>query len=234
MKKVFLLIFLLCNLFCANAGELQRILASDTSTPTPDGCTKVVFVKGTTCSAIPSMIIKNASGETFELVAKDSNGAPYMYFIPNGRYNVVSMSNVKRCNTALGELKTGESFDVPSVGYFTLESKFEAPVVEYAKSYGPYPMHYEQAIPSGYSKIIVDSSKDYINGVVSLKRLSDGNLYNISGSATYYQQWYYFIPKGDYQVVSVGSDYKTKINGFTAYQGFKVTFLDSGSVAFSK
>ena len=224
MKKIFLFLFLLCNLFCANAGELQRILASDTSTPTPEGCTKVVFVNGSSCTAIPSMVIKDASGETFVLVAKESNGAPYMYFIPNGKYTVVSMSNVKRCNTAIGELKTG--------GYFTLESKFEAPVV--AKSYGPYPMHYEQAIPFGYSKIIVDSSKDYINGVVSLKRLSDGNLYNISGSATYYQQWYYFIPKGDYQVVSVGSNYKTKINGFTAYQGFKVTFLDSGSVAFSK
>lgn len=100
MKKIFLFLFLLCNLLSVNAGELQRILASDTSTPTPDGCTKVVFVKGTTCSAIPSMIIKNASGETFELVAKDSNGAPYMYFIPNGKYTVVSMSNVKRCNTA--------------------------------------------------------------------------------------------------------------------------------------
>ena len=234
MKKIFLFLFLLCNLLSVNAGELQRILASDTSTPTPEGCTKVVFVNGTSCAAIPSMVIKDASGETFVLVAKESNGAPYMYFIPNGKYTVVSMSNVKRCNTAKGELKNGDSFDVPSVGYFTLESKFETPVVEYAKSYGPYSMHYEQAIPSGYSKIIVDSSKDYINGVVSLKRLSDGNLYRILGSATYYQQWYYFIPKGDYQVVSVGSDYKTKINGFTAYQGFKVTFLDSGSVAFSK
>lgn len=177
---------------------------------------------------------KNASGETFELVAKNSNGAPYMYFIPNGRYNVVSMSNVKRCNTAIGELKTGDSFDVPSVGYFTLESKFDAAVVDYVESYGPYPMHYEQATPSGYSKVVVDSSNDYINGVVSLKSLSDGKICKMSGSATYYKQWYYFIPKGDYQVISVGSNYKTKINGFTAYQGLKVTFLDSGSVAFSK
>ena len=46
MKKIFLFLFLLCNLLSVNAGELQRILASDTSTPTPDGCTKVVFVKG--------------------------------------------------------------------------------------------------------------------------------------------------------------------------------------------
>ena len=67
-----------------------------------------------------------------------------MYFIPNGKYTVVSMSNVKRCNTAKGELKNGDSFDVPSVGYFTLESKFETPVVEYAKSYGPYSMHYDR------------------------------------------------------------------------------------------
>lgn len=45
MKKIFLFLFLLCNLLSVNAGELQRILASDTSTPTPDGCTKVVFVR---------------------------------------------------------------------------------------------------------------------------------------------------------------------------------------------
>lgn len=234
MKKVLLFLFLLGNLLCVNAGELQRILASDTSTPTPEGCTKVVFVKGASCSAIPSMVIKNASGETFELVAKDSNGAPYMYFIPNGKYNVVSMSNVKCCNTAKGELKNGDSFDVPSVGYFTLESKYDAPVVEYVTSYGPYPMHSKKETPSGYSKVIVDSSNDYIGGVISLKRLSDGKLCNISGSANYYKQWYYFIPKGEYQVESVGSNYTTKINGFIAYKGFKVTFLDSGCVSFSK
>lgn len=193
-----------------------------------------MFVKGTSCTAIPSMVIKNVSDETFELVAKDSNGAPYMYFIPNGKYIVVSMNNIKCCNTAKGELKKGDSFDVPSVGYFTLESKFDAPVVEQVKTYGPYPMHYKQEIPSGYSKVIVDSSDDYVSGRVSLKLLSTGSSCNLSGSATYYKQWYYFVPKGEYQVENVGSNYTTKINGFTAYKGFKFTFLDSGCVSFSK
>lgn len=234
MKKRFLFLFLLCNLLSVNAGELQRILASDTSTPTPDGCTKVVFVKGTTCSAIPSMIIKNASGETFELVAKDSNGAPYMYFIPNGRYNVVSMSNVKCCNTAIGELKTGESFDVPSVGYFTIDSKYDAPAPVTHPSYGPYPMHYDMQKPEGYSKVVVDSSEKYINGSITIKSLVTGETYIINGSATYERTWYYYIPMDEYQVISISADYKTRINGFDAYNGYKFKFGEGGSVFFNE
>lgn len=234
MKKIFLFLFLLCNLLSVNAGELQRILASDTSTPTPDGCTKVVFVKGTTCSAIPSMIIKNASGETFELVAKDSNGAPYMYFIPNGRYNVVSMSNVKCCNTAIGELKTGESFDVPSVGYFTIDSKYDAPAPVTHPSYGPYPMHYDMQKPEGYSKVVVDSSEKYINGSITIKSLVTGETYIINGSATYERTWYYYIPMDEYQVISISADYKTRINGFDAYNGYKFKFGEGGSVFFNE
>ena len=234
MKKILFLFLLLCNLFTSNAKDLQRVLSSDTTTPIPAGCTKVVFVKGSTCDAIPSVLIRNSLGDTFELVANESTKSPYMYFVPNGKYVLVDMHNVKRCCTALGDLKSGDSFEVPSVGYFSIESKLDVQNVVESPSYGPYPMYYEQVKPTDYSKVVVDSSDKYIGGRVILKKLLSNETYTLDGSATYFQKWYYFIPKGKYEVVSVGSNYQTKINGNNAFVGYTFSLLDNASIAFSQ
>lgn len=234
MKKIYLILLLLCCLFSANAGTLRRILATDTSTSTPDGCTKVVFVNVSSCSAVPSMVIENSSGERFELVAREPGVAPYMYFIPNGQYVVVSIHNIAALNTAQGGMRVGASFNASSVGYFTIDSKYEETISDSFPSYGPYPMSYEQSAPAGYSKIVVDSSDKFINGNLVIENLTTNKLYTLYGSATYYKQWYYFIPKGKYRVVSVGANYKTRINGSIAYKGFEFKFLESGSVFFNE
>lgn len=233
MKKLLIIFSLLLSFSTLWAGELQKILASDTTTPTPSGCTKIVFAKGSSCDAIPSMVIVNDANEEFTLVANSSSSVPYMYFIPDGSYKVVKMTNIATCNSASGKLGVGSSFSVPSVGYFTIESKHD-PHTNTQPSYGPYPMSYDASKPNGYSKVTVDSSEKYINGHLNIKNLGTGDTYTLYGSATYYRTWYYYIPMGQYRVVSVSQDCRTTINGTTAYVGYKFTFTASGSVLYSE
>lgn len=216
------------------AGELQKILATDKETATPVGCTKVVFVKGNTCDAIPSMVIVDKNNVEYTLEANSSSTVPYMYFIPNGSYKILKMNNIKRCCSATGDLVVGSSFEVPAVGYFTIDSKYDIPTTITRPSYGPYPMQSTQTKPVGYSKVVVDSSEKFIAGKVIVKSLTTSEEYTIYGSATYYRQWFYYIPMDEYQVVSISTDCKTKINGFDAYKGYKFKFGGDGSVFFNE
>ena len=234
MKKLLLLFCMFMGFSALYAGELQKILATDKETAIPVGCTKVVFVKGNTCDAIPSMVIVDKNNVEYTLEANSSSTVPYMYFIPNGSYKILKMNNIKRCCSAVGDLVVGSSFEVPAVGYFTIESKFDTPTTITHPSYGPYPMHYEQAKPDGYSKVVVDPSEKYINGRVEIMSIETGEKYTIIGSATYYRLWYYYIPMGEYQVVYVGTNYRTKINGFDAYNGYRFRFIADGSVFFKE
>lgn len=234
MKKILLLFCMLMGFSALYAGELQKILATDKETAIPVGCTKVVFVKGNTCDAIPSMVIVDKANEEYTLEANSSSSVPYMYFIPNGSYKVLKMNNIKRCCSAVGELEVGSSFEVPAVGYFTIDSKYDTSTTVSRPSYGPYPMHSEQAKPVGYSKVVVDSGEKFINGKVVIKSLTTGEEYTIYGSATYYRQWFYYIPMDEYQVVSISTDCKTRINGFDAYKGYQFKFVGDGSVFFNE
>ena len=222
------------GVFCIVCWRTSKDFSNDKETATPVGCTKVVFVKGSACAAIPSMVIVDKNNVEYTLEANSSSTVPYMYFIPNGSYKILKMNNIKRCCSAIGDLVVGSSFEVPAVGYFTIDSKYDAPATQSQPSYGPYPMHYEQAKPIGYSKVIVDSSEKYINGKVIIKSLTTSEEYTLYGSATYYRQWYYYIPMDEYQVVSLSTDCKTKINGFDAYKGYKFKLGGDGSVFFKE
>ena len=234
MKKLLLLFCMLMGFSALYAGELQKILSTDKETATPVGCTKVVFVKGSGCAAIPSMVIVDKNNVEYTLEANSSSSVPYMYFIPNGSYKILKMNNIKSCCSALGDLVVGSSFEVPAVGYFTIDSKYDAPVTVTHPSYGPYLMHYDMQKPEGYSKVVVDSSEKYINGSITIKSLVTGETYIINGSATYERTWYYYIPMDEYQVISISANYKTRINGFDAYNGYKFKFVEGGSVFFNE
>lgn len=98
---------------------------------------------------------------------------------------------------------------------------------------GPYMMTQNVSVPSGCSKVIVDSSSSMINGAITLKNESTGEVISMFGSATYVQTWYYVVTSGKYEVVQLGSNYGTRFNnGQKLYVGAKITINGTGYLSF--
>lgn len=111
-------------------NSFDRVVATDTTTPTPEGCQKVVFAINIGSTSVAEMIVKADDGKYYKITSKPKQGtgsdanAPYFYFIPQGSYKVIRMTNFSSCNTAAGTLTVGDTFYVgveghTSVGYFS-------------------------------------------------------------------------------------------------------------------
>lgn len=89
---------------------------------------------------------------------------------------------------------------------------------------GPYMMTQNITIPSGCSKVIVDSSSSMVVGTITLKNTSTGEVIEMYSSATYVQTWYYVVTSGIYEVTQLGSGYGARLNnGQKLYVGARVT-----------
>lgn len=196
MKKFFLfsMMQILCTLGIV-AGTLQRVLATDSTTPTPTGCSKVVFAQNTSCSKNPTMTIKNASGEQFVLESRGTGVPPYMYFIPDGEYTVVGMTNMKSCNTAYATLVVGSQFLGQNLGYMTFSAVEEPEKIYYFDSVLSTEASSVQT-PEGTSKVI------FAVGANASMVLQDaeGKKWQIAGHVPPY---FYFIKYGKYKVVKM-------------------------------
>lgn len=107
-------------------GNFAHVSSSDTTTPTPDGCQKVVFaVNAQKNTPSAKMVVKTSRNVYYTLYSNNApDGGPFFFFIPYGSYTVVSMENFSKCNTAAGTLTVGDTFYVgveghTSVGYFS-------------------------------------------------------------------------------------------------------------------
>ena len=199
MKKLLLIFCMLMGFSALYAGELQKILATDTTTPTPVGCSKVVFAQNTACSKNPTMTIESADGEQFILVSRGTGVPPYMYFIPDGEYTVVGMTNMKSCNTAYATLVVGSNFSGKSLGYMTFDAVEEPEKIFYFDRVLATESSSVQ-VPEGTSKVVfaLGSNKSMI------VKNSEGKKWRIDGHVPPY---FYFIKKGKYKVI--------KMYGFT-------------------
>lgn len=156
MKKLFLFsIMLVLGALSMVAGTLQKVLATDTTTP--EGFSKVVFAQNTSCSKNPAMTIENADGDRFVLESRGTGVSPYMYFIPNGEYTVVSMANMESCNTAYGTLVLGSKFFGEKLGYMTFTA-VEEPEKIYSFDRALSTDSSSVSTPVGTSKVIFAKS----------------------------------------------------------------------------
>lgn len=108
--------------------KFDKILSTDTTTPTPEGCQRVVFAVPVSSTMVAEMIVQAEDGKLYKITSREpvSSGdrLPYFYFIPYGTYKVINMLNFSKCNTAAGTLTVGDTFYVgveghTSVGYFS-------------------------------------------------------------------------------------------------------------------
>lgn len=200
MKKLFLFsIMLVLGALSMVAGTLQKVLATDTTTPTPEGFSKVVFAQNTSCSKNPAMTIENADGDRFVLESRGTGVPPYMYFIPNGEYTVVSMANMESCNTAYGTLVLGSKFFGEKLGYMTFTA-VEEPEKIYSFDRALSTESSSVSTPVGTSKVIFAKSAS----ASMIIQDSEGKKWKIDGHVPPY---FYFIKYGTYKVI--------KMNGFT-------------------
>ena len=176
------------------AGVFQRILASDTDTPTPAGCYKVVFHQYNQCSKLPYAVVEDALGNHYTLESCGYGGAPYMYFIPQGEYTIVSLTNMESWNTAGGTLVVGSKFSAETIGYITFTA------VEEKKVVGSFPKiiatDSTTKTPEGTCKVVFATG----TSTSMIVEDSDGNRWKFDGSIPPY---FYFIKPGSYKVVSM-------------------------------
>ena len=100
-----------------------------------------------------------------------------------------------------------------------------------ATTYGPYPINQEVDKPSGYSKVVCFSVPEYITASVILVNVDTQELISLYTSSSNTPMWYFYIPNGTYEIVSLStSNAYIKINGFSYEVGDQVTFLISGSI----
>lgn len=200
MKKLlFFSLMFVWNITGIVAGTLLKVLATDTTTPTPQNCSKVVFAQSTACSKIPSMTIEDKNGDQFVLESRGFGVPPYMYFIPDGEYTVVGMTNMKSCNTAYGTLVVGSKFSGKEVGYMTF-SAIEEPEKLYSFDRELSTESIPMQVPEGTSKIIFafGANKSMII------QDSNGRKWQLEGHVPPY---FYFMRYGTYKVI--------QMNGFS-------------------
>ncbi len=194
MKKfLFLSTIFVWSISGAVAGTLQKVLATDTTTPTPSGCTKVVFVQNTACPKTPTMTIEDANGEQFVLESRGFEVAPYMYFIPDGEYTVIEMTNMKSCNTAYTTLVVGSKFSGKDLGYMSFNAIEEAEKIYSFESVCAANASSIQA-PEGTCKVIFALGAN----TSMIVQDSKGKKWQLNGSIPPY---YHFIKYGTYKVI---------------------------------
>ncbi len=206
------------------AGTLQKVLATDTTTPTPSGCTKVVFAQNTTCTQIPTMTIENANGEQFVLESRGFGVPPYMYFIPDGEYTVVEMTNMKYCNTAYTTLVVGSKFSGKDLGYMSFNAIEE---VEKIYSLERVCASNTSSIqtPKGTCKVIFALGAN----TSMLIQDSEGKKWRIDGSI---HPFYYFIKYGTYKVIeTIGFTQCNTAQG-TLIDGDTFVIDENGSIGY--
>lgn len=200
MRKNILLISLLFISSIMFAGErFARISSSDNTTPTPEGCAKVVFaING---EKIARMTVKDASGNEFYMESQGANQPPYFYFIPYGEYTVIKMEHIASCSTAGSKLTVGSTFTSPNVGYFSMTyddadyyNSFEyirGDVTEYT-------------VPDGCVKVVFAVQRNNVNVASEMIVENEkGELYKMVRPAVINVPYYYFIPQGTYKVKSM-------------------------------
>lgn len=195
MKKMLMLIL---GIFLVStygfSATFERVLGTDNLTPTPEGCSKIVFHQYNQCSKIPFVVVENAKGEQFTIESNGYGGAPYMYFIPNGEYTIISMVNMEYWNTACGTLIEGCKFSAKSLGYITFTA------VEEKKEVHSFPKIVATdnvtKTPEGTCKTVFATGES----TVMIVEDSNRNRWRFDGSVPPY---FYFINPGVYKVITM-------------------------------
>lgn len=210
MRKNILLISLLFISSIMFAGErFARISSSDNTTPTPEGCAKVVFYIKAEKTA--RMTVTDSDGNEFYMESQSADQPPYFYFIPYGEYTVVKMEHIAMCCTAGPNLTVGSTFTSPNVGYFSMTYDDADPPITY-KSFQRIPSNDNTTpTPEGCEKVIF--AKDYSAEMVV--RNDKGEYYRIQGGLYEGKVPYFlFIPNGTYKVISMtGISYLNTVPG---------------------
>lgn len=196
MKKKILMLVL--GLFLVStygfSATFEHILGTDNVTPTPCGCSKVVFHQYNDCSKVPFIVVEDSCGTQYTIESNGYGSVPYFYFIPNGEYTVVKMSNIESCNTACGTLIVGSKFSAEFLGYITFTA------VEKIKKLHSFPRilatDNTTPTPVGTRKVVFATGK----ATVMIVEDTDGERWRFDGNIPPY---FYFIKPGTYKVTTM-------------------------------
>lgn len=105
-------------------------------------------------------------------------------------------------------------------------------ISSWATQYGPYWINQVVPKPTGYTKVVCFSEPQYIGAGIYLVNVDTQEQVHLTTSAGYQPIWYYYIPAGTYEVVSIeAQNAKIKVNGFEVEVGDEVVFSSiDGSV----
>jgi len=202
-RNIFLISLLFISSIVFAEERFARVSSSDNTTPTPEGCAKVIFaISG---EKIAKMTVKDANGNEFYMESQGANKPPYFYFIPYGEYTVVKMEHIATCSTAGPRLTVGSTFISPNVGYFTMTYDATDPPVHYNSFEYIRGDATDYTVPEGCAKVVFAVDRNNVNVASEMVVENEkGELYKmIRPVMANNMPYYYFIPHGIYKVISM-------------------------------